>query len=120
MHMSRERDLDPPTDFEIDEVVDKLRRWQYVEPEQRSKLRSAVAALPLIELVAAPVLQIERQYRVGEVAETLRVSTGTVRNLIKSGVLRAYTLSGRKGSEYRIPESSVREYLDTVAKVEGF
>jgi excisionase family DNA binding protein len=82
-------------------------------------LRAAVASLPLIERVAPPanVTPIDRPLRVAEVAEILRVSNSTIRSLVKEGILRGYTLSGRKGSEYRIPESAVREYVDSVAKV---
>jgi excisionase family DNA binding protein len=113
----RGRDLDPPTDHEVEQVVDLLRRWKFVDPHQRANLRAAVAALPLMELVPAPLpkVPLDRPLRVAEVAGLLRVSTGTVRALIRMGTLPGYTLSGRKGSEYRVLESSVREYLDRVA-----
>jgi excisionase family DNA binding protein len=104
-----------PTDAEVDVIVETLRAWPYVEPDHRVKLRAAVAGLPLIERPAPVKLApIDPPLRIKEVADILRVSTGTVRRLLREGILEGYTLSGRPGSEWRIPESSVRAYFDRI------
>jgi excisionase family DNA binding protein len=95
-----------PTDAEVHALIAQMRSWRRVEPDQMAALRSAVADLGALD----------QHLRVIEVAAILRVSESTVRNLIKQGTLRAYTLSGRKGSEFRIPESAVTEYLQAVAR----
>jgi excisionase family DNA binding protein len=107
----------PPTDAEVDDIVATLRAWPYVEPDHRVKLRAAVAGLPLIEHPPAPKLTpIDPPLRIKDVAELLRVSTGTVRRLLHEGLIEGYTLSGRPGSEWRIPESSVRAYLERIGQ----
>jgi excisionase family DNA binding protein len=60
---------------------------------------------------------IDQPLRVAEIAALLRVSTQTVRAMIKSGRLPGYTLSGRKGSEWRVNESVVREFLASSERV---
>lgn len=114
MHNPDNRTAAPPTDEHVQAIAAEMHSWQCVTPEQRYLLRAAVAALPLI---AAPPpadwRAVERQLRVSEVADILRVAPSTVRNLIRAGRLTGYSLSPKKGSAIRVPESSVREYLAT-------
>ena len=52
-------------------------------------------------------LILDEIYTVGEVAEMLKVSTATVRKLVKDGDLRILKV----GSRWRIPESSIRKFV---------
>jgi excisionase family DNA binding protein len=107
------REAPQPTDDEVTAIVDLLRSWRYVTPEQRTALRGAVAMLPLIEHQAPSLPPLDRGLRVTEVAEVLRVSPSSVRTLVRTGALRSYRLSSKPGSAIRVPESSVREWLAT-------
>jgi excisionase family DNA binding protein len=107
-----------PSDDEVMSVVARIRSWPCVEPDHRVALRAAVSALPLVEHhYPTKPPPGETPLRVRDVAAMLRVSDQTVRALIKSGRLPGYTLSGRKGSEYRVNESAVREFLARVEHV---
>jgi len=105
-----------PTADEVGEVVARIRSWQCVEPDERVALRNAVAMLPLATRATTPPVP-DQPLRVAEVAQLLRVSDQTVRTMIKSGRLPGYTLSGRKGSEYRVNESAVRAFLASTERV---
>ena len=106
-----------PSDDEVMSVVARIRSWPCVEPDHRVALRAAVSALPLVERPYPVKPSADIPLRVRDVAAMLRVSDQTVRALIKSGRLPGYTLSGRKGSEYRVNESAVREFLARVEHV---
>lgn len=107
---------DPPTDAEIDVVNRIMRSWKWVEPHQRAQLRATVAGLPLIESPRPePPATTDRGLPTKEVAQLLRVHPATVLRMIREGRLAGYTLSGRKGSEYRVPESEVRRFLGGAA-----
>jgi excisionase family DNA binding protein len=51
-------------------------------------------------------LRMDTFYTVKEVAERLRVSTATVRKLVKDGELGAYIV----GSQWRISEIAIQDY----------
>lgn len=51
---------------------------------------------------------MEKIYTLQEVAEILRVSTRTVTRRVSSGELEGY----REGIMWRVPESSLRAYLE--------
>lgn len=57
--------------------------------------------------MSAPVMTEEKIYTVKEVADILRVAPITVRRMIASGELRAFTVRG----EYRIRQSALDTYV---------
>lgn len=101
-----------PSDADVDDVVRHIRAWTAVTPQQRAAVRAAAATLSLTPTAPAPLPPVDRPLRVTEVAERLAVSRQHVRDLIKSGALRAIRLSGNPRSEYRVPESALAEFLD--------
>lgn len=59
---------------------------------------------------------IEKNYRVSEVAKILGVTPYTVRLYLREGVLSGYknTNSGRaKNDHWRVPESALKTYLES-------
>lgn len=105
---------DPPTSAAVTAMVATMRSWRWVTPEQRSQLRAAVSMLPIIEASPRPKdPPIDRGMRVREVAGLLGVSTRTVHKLIHEGTLPGYRLSSNPGSEFRVPESEVRRFLES-------
>lgn len=104
--------IDPPSDDEVLAVVTHLRSWRYVEPHHRAQLRAAVAGLPLVPATARPQPNPERHYTVAQLVDMLGASASTVRALIKSGALAGYRLSSKPGSEYRVTDTALREFLD--------
>jgi excisionase family DNA binding protein len=109
--MGSEREYPAPDDVEFGYIMDRLRGWKWVTPEQRAQLRVAVGVMPLVETPPPPKPVIDQPLRVAAVAAALNVSRQQVRRLIKSGELRGYTLSDKKGSEFRVNESALREYV---------
>lgn len=59
----------------------------------------------------AVTLNIEQHFTLSEIAEKLNISTRTLRRWIDAGRLRATEVPGRgrKGKEYRVPASALRE-----------
>lgn len=64
---------------------------------------------------AALTMTQERLLTISEVAEMLRLTSRTIRRRIQEGLLRAIEMPGRgkTGTEYRVPESAVREFLES-------
>jgi excisionase family DNA binding protein len=103
------RPIGQPHPDDVDDIVRSIKSWSRVTPDQRVALRSAVAGLKVTEFV--PAVPIERPMRVAEVASALRVSRQKVRDMIRTGDLPAYRLSGSPRAEFRVPESAVRDFL---------
>lgn len=101
-----------PYPDEVDDIVRAIRSWRCVTPEQRTALRTAVAMLPVTDWADREQPAPDKPLRVAEVAAILAVSKQHVRDLIRSGRLRAIRLSDNPRSEFRVPESAVRDYLD--------
>ena len=52
-------------------------------------------------------------YTVAEVAKRLRVSVGAIYGAVQSGRLKAYRIGARGRGAIRIPEESLRNYLES-------
>ena len=107
--------LAKPAPEEVAEVVRRIESWRCVEPDERAALRRAVGMLPITDWEDRQRPVPDRPMRVAEVAALLNVSRSHVRDMIRAGTLRAIRLSDNPRSEFRVPESAVREFLDGAA-----
>lgn len=102
-----------------DQVLEALSSLGPVTPEQRARLRSAVARLELIddqERWHGPSEGPRPWLTVSDVAEAFRIDRQTIQAMCRTGAFgpgAAFQLSNRKGSEWRIRRSAVEAWIRT-------